>query len=257
MAPDVVIVGDIHGRPDLLEGVLVAAGAARRRGGALERTKGVEVIQLGDLLHVGYDSLTGDRECLAALGRLVDVALIGNHEAAMIGGPTFRGYFLTPGLRDDYLQAIAGGLVVPAAVRRHALITHAGLVPRAFGGRPNPPRADRALDLLLEAWEDRGAGAAVFNAVGQLRGGWSDRGGVLWRDDREPLSGAFPQVYGHTPRHRPTFRLGGRYGHWSARLDVGAGLRGQSVAMRIPADETPIHSELYVFDVSTGGRRWL
>ena len=82
-APGVEIfaVGDIHGRPDLLEALLEAAA------GEAERAPRRELVFLGDLVDRGPDSLEAIRLAASAQatrrrGRL-SIALMGNHETMM------------------------------------------------------------------------------------------------------------------------------------------------------------------------------
>ena len=81
-APDVEIfaIGDIHGRPDLLEALIGAAAHEPRQAGRRE------LVFLGDLVDRGPDSLGAIQLAMAAraqIGADATIGLMGNHETMM------------------------------------------------------------------------------------------------------------------------------------------------------------------------------
>jgi serine/threonine protein phosphatase 1 len=82
IAPDleIVAIGDIHGRSDLLEALLDAAAATPRQAAARH------VVFLGDLVDRGPDSLGAlqlARDAAARVGAEANIGLYGNHEILM------------------------------------------------------------------------------------------------------------------------------------------------------------------------------
>jgi hypothetical protein len=211
VASAVVVIGDIGGHPDELFAALVDVGA---NGDTLVLPDDVaSVVQVGDLIDSGPDS-TGvldlvERFRTANPGRWVQ--LVGNHEAAALGGPGF-GPFGTVASQadrrrvrrwwDDGLMRIAVAVRAPV-LGGDALITHAG-VTRGFWenvGRPETAsNAAGVIDRLAVAEPE-----VVFRAGWMLGGNSSDRGaGPVWASpdielipswDGAPMPWA--QVHGH------------------------------------------------------------
>lgn len=183
------VIGDVHGRADLLAKLLTKAEIIDNAG--MIRRDDVQVVQVGDLVDLGKHSTDEADGAALVLARMFNmVCLWGNHE---------RGYvdpehtFTT--LRPVKLEMATAVLKVNRllAVAAHGyLITHAG-VNTLYGDIPADPV------LAAAAINESPWAAPVVHDIGFRRGGTSAEGGILWRDDNhESLSLAFPQIYGHT-----------------------------------------------------------
>lgn len=184
------VVGDVHGKPDLVECLLTDAGVLDVEG---NRVPGVRSIQVGDLANCVADDRDGDLECLDRAASWFDVVLVGNHEHPYFGGPAFSGFRHLPEVAERLRLLELAGVYQPAALVGETLITHAGATPD-WGWES----AEEAYDAIAAAWLES-PNALVFSRIGQYRGGGHMLGGILWSDIREPKSGEFRQVIGHTP----------------------------------------------------------
>jgi len=197
------VIGDVHGHATELVGLLAKAGFLRPDGtdpdpGAdpHERTAySDEVVQLGDLGHYGGDTRDGDLACwqLAATYPWFHV-LVGNHEMALLSElHRFRGQ-ATP--HSGLFSLIAAKNPQYAMERFGYLLTHAGLHEHFYD--PKPKMSVKLLSELLQIACTEPDPMEVRDNIGSHRGGRiGTSGGILWRDDREPLAD-LPQVYGHS-----------------------------------------------------------
>lgn len=208
------VIGDVHGHADRLLSLLLkanivvpahATGYNERRAVIAQTREPVEVVQLGDLGHYGEGTQADDRRCWEIAESYGFRVLWGNHDMACWDEPRhgFRGFAL-----PDVGTKLAMNRMLPHfAIARHGyLLTHAGL--SAHWGADIKPGAE--VWRLANEIDSAGEGnAGIIHAVGRERGGIHESGGVLWRDDREPLCLAVPQVYGHSRgdvRRQPTLR---------------------------------------------------
>lgn len=181
-----VVVGDIHGRMDLVERLL-------------NLPREYNIIFLGDFL----DSYTESKEDqVAALrtvmfqietshGRVKSVR--GNHENSYTSGETASGWSSeTQTLVNAIGKASINKLLVPYIWEQGFLITHAGVTNKIL----------RVLNITLEEYLRNG----LFSDVGKSRGGPAPYGGLYWCDwysDFEPIPDV-PQIVGHTG-YRPSW----------------------------------------------------
>lgn len=213
-----VVLGDVHARMDKLEPLLERIGVLA----AGVRQPGFRVIQLGDLVNLGYGV-----EELSFLERAwgwIDVHVIGNHELPAIywnaDAVRFRGWEERDRNAERFVAERAGQLRAAASVGPW-LITHAGL--SAFHWRSLRMEAQDAaaiavrLDELFRAGNERAETHEVFEGVGAARRpGSTSNPGIFWADiaELEPdyAAGTFPlrQIVGHTPTGPPRLLGGGR-----------------------------------------------
>lgn len=202
----VFVIGDVHGHYDRLVALLHKAGflAFDFGDGAEEvptiRPTGLraDIVQVGDLGHFGWETRVNDLLCYELARQLGITVLWGNHDyATQSPWHAFMGY-APPA--PELLNAVH--LVKPVfAVERHGyLITHAGLHPYFVHKRYDKTPLPEGQALGPGNWAAwiNDHGDEVINFISTYRGGCTHAGGVLWRDDREPLYNGFPQVYGHT-----------------------------------------------------------
>lgn len=186
----------------------------------------VEVVQLGDLGHFGRGaSPTGDTMCWAYADRWLDVVLWGNHDRAVIDSQHAFTGFLSPGPEvKHYMHGLYAQDKLRLAHAAHGwLITHAGL--HAGWKQQKGIDFDRSDPVVVAEWinendwwpendtsfkpvryppvpdrlsDKQRSAMAVRDAISHKRGGWSQTGGILWRDEEEKLYNGFPQVYGHS-----------------------------------------------------------
>lgn len=213
-----VIIGDVHGRLEKLEALLERTGCLD--GG--ERVAGTHVIQLGDLVNLGY----GVSE-LAFLERAwpwIDEHLIGNHELPAVhwspGSASFQGWDTRDPLAAQFVADRARSYRAASAVGDW-LITHAGLSQFYWGLLDGGERSARELaGVINELWQSQPTEpdwhVELFEAIGEARGGWSRHPGIMWTDIGELLDDydaiGFPlnQIVGHTPTGGPELHAGGQ-----------------------------------------------
>src|SRR6266705_3243382 len=88
---DTFIIGDIHGHLDRIEALLKQEGLLDDKGNRLRPE--VELVHLGDLCHLGHETINQDRETLEKAPAWFDVILWGNHDRAIISQyHNFGGY---------------------------------------------------------------------------------------------------------------------------------------------------------------------
>jgi hypothetical protein len=205
----VAICGDTHGNWAILKDVLVAAGVIDAAG--VRDPSFARVIHIGDLMDGRRSYL--DRQTLEFAEPIFDEVLIGNHEAAYLGGTKFDGM---EQIDPESLRLLnrwerEGKLVVATSVDDW-LLTHGGLDPALTLARAGADIAEAAevasvVEELNEIWRFHRHGDAFgecFTQVGHDRGGSSNYGGVLWNDFtrlvRSESAGRYKQVVGHTPQ---------------------------------------------------------
>jgi hypothetical protein len=224
-----VVVGDVHGRVDLLRALLRALGAL---GSGDERRRGFWIVQVGDLLD-RRASGPANLE-VARLGvESLDVVLAGNHEVELLSAAgTENGAALSTLASRGWPHA--------AAALGGWLVTHAGVHPGLTHGLPR--RAEECVVEINDRWHRRSRAASydpLFDWVGPAKGGVAPYGGLFWRAESEwPPEGRTPwgQICGHAPQSRPRLVPGPRW-----LIDVGAsGSRLAALVRRGPiAEWTP------------------
>lgn len=211
--PDATLtVSDVHGDADGLTSLLRRLGVIDAAGE--RRTGGGRLIQLGDLVD---GRRPGDLDALMLGRRIFDEVVIGNHEAALMGGPAFDGLVMVrPELSDELWRMARGGQLVIGAHAGDVLLTHAGV---ATGHElPGAPEAVvAALEDPFYEFCGRGERDPLLFAVDPRRGGTGGpgrRGGVLWQDWASLLEQPAPgyrQVVGHSrvggPEQDPEGRI--------------------------------------------------
>jgi len=181
-----LVIGDVHGHPDLLLALLKKAGIKSTE--TIEE-RDFEIVQLGDLGHFGEGSAQRDLESYEiAYGYGIQV-LWGNHDMAVFnqGVHSFRGFEMPT---DPSMFDMMWGVDPKFALARHGyLLTHAGLHPKFL-----------VPGMTVEGMADhlnRDSMSNAIHSIGHARGGLHEEGGILWRDDSERLA-RINQVYGHT-----------------------------------------------------------
>lgn len=188
---------DVHGRLELLADTLTRLGVL----GADGRRRGpTRVVQLGDLVDGRHPD---DAACAEAARAWCDVVVIGNHDAAHLGGPTFTGLAMVRPEVTQALRRLAREEVLqPAAAIDGVLVSHAGLGARWSDGHA---RAEDLVASLADDWWDfcaRGRLSDRLFGVGPERGGCAVAGGICWQDFAALLDDPapdVPQLVGHTP----------------------------------------------------------
>lgn len=197
-----VLIGDVHGRVDPLTSLLRALDLVDDD--LSRRPRPGRLIQLGDLA----DGRNPEDDLALEFGENVfDVILCGNHEAALLGGPSFGGLVMVrPEVREP-LERLARRGRLELAVRVGDMIaSHAG-ISAAVAGEDTP---DAVIARLDDLWTDflirRSRQPEALFKRDTHRGGTSAGGGVLWQDWRSLLDDPMPgvrQVVGHTPLAGP------------------------------------------------------
>jgi len=219
------IVPDLHGRTDLMLGLLRAAGVATPDGRRAQETERDTVISVGDLINGAMSSWDDDERTLREADGLIDLVVIGNHEHPYYGGVPFSGFSPSPAVRSALNSWERAGKMIRQAVIGDTLVTHAGVHSKF--------RFETALGAaaaIEDAWDNYERYAAVklggvvytrnrdftftkpsngkqytlpmaslVDGMPEKRGGWLRYGGVLWSDWSEPKNTSFSQVCGHTP----------------------------------------------------------
>lgn len=185
------IIGDVHGHYEPLRALLIKAGLMSSKDERLDPS--VTIIQLGDLGHFGYESSTSDLACYKLASKLRMHVLWGNHDRANFD---FRHSF--SGFRKANFETleIIRSIHPTFALESHGyVLTHAGIHPTYESFLP-PTLSPRECATKINSV--RAIVTGLTDDIGPRRGGSSTNGGILWRDDSEELSSAFPQIYGHT-----------------------------------------------------------
>lgn len=206
------VFGDIHGRYESLTRLLEAAGILVD--GERVNPEDYLVVSIGDLANVVAVDVNGDKECLTALkDGLIDVALIGNHEAPLLfPSMSFGGYYRDPEVGAVYNHLERMGKLVPSMLIGDTLLTHAGV--HRFFDFETAQDAHNAIVEVYENWSSLNGNNEekfhfpnniempkymVLDAVSAKRGGGYPMGGILWADYDEPKNKRFSQIFGHTP----------------------------------------------------------
>ena len=175
------VIGDIHGHADRLVQLLDRSRVL---------VDGGEIVLLGDVGHYGPDTHEQDLLTWQLVERLPNcVVLWGNHDYANVR-PQEHGFTGHDMAFPEVMEVIRR--VKPKfALERHGyLLTHAGLAPRFA------PEAGTPVELIAGVLNEC-EGMAAVNDISYRRGGFAPQGGLLWRDESEPLA-AVPQVFGHS-----------------------------------------------------------
>lgn len=225
--PDALVaISDVHSSLPLLQETLFNLGMIDEAG---ERTEKGRLLQIGDLID-GRDPQ--DYDTLQWAHSRIDVFLVGNHEAAMMGGGSFEGQQMTPPEIKEIFRNITNpyNMKLQAAhAEGGVLYTHAGVQPR------KAEKASEAAARINDGWEhflmrSHDQDPDVF-AVSSVRGGTGGNGGSLWQDwstlVKNPSAG-FRQVVGHSPRGSVEASYRGE----SVCIDQGGGRLGISVQLR-------------------------
>lgn len=201
-----IVVGDVHGNEprfmELMDKLEVPASVADRQ------EKGIEVIQLGDFLNLGYGQLEVD--FYEACRMYVDIVLIGNHELPEVAPNPQRVRFLGYEGRDMdaaklYMDDFDNGRVHGCAYAvGDWLITHAGVSKSRLGDfidieRPARVIADE-LNVRFSNWVNKGEPEMGDFSI------FEDQGSIFWcrglnyeyidNNFHNPLK----QIIGHTPQ---------------------------------------------------------
>lgn len=225
-APSVALIGDVGGHLELLVAALTELGVDVRGARVPE---GLTVVQVGDLIHRGPDSVGVATLVNRFLARDPEswVQLVGNHESQLLPGgtqffpepgvdaacaPYIRQWWQAGVLRVGYAfdSPAATGAAKDSAPSSAAgsvggvLVTHAGLTAGAWqliGGPADAHQAVRVLngvdgDLPTVVWREGEVITGVFDsAAGPL---WATANEVLrsWAD--QSTAPPFSQVFGHS-----------------------------------------------------------
>jgi hypothetical protein len=267
--PRTFVIGDSHGHLDRLEAlllqenILVDCGVCDATGdnenldpcefcdgvGVVRNYEdGVRVVHIGDLMHGGYDTSYGDQECYRYAYKFhwIDDLVWGNHERGLVderhafggmakrlAGPTIQ---LMNAMERD-------GRTYFATTAHGFLLTHAGLGAYWDGHELVMDSPEVAASALNELANDPDHSYGVIHAVSYRRGGSGDAGGILWRDDNEPISGKFNQVYGHTADRDGLHRTHETNGKIAYKIDIGGKSERRLGGLWLP-DQTLVKVEL-------------
>jgi len=174
------VIGDIHGHADRLAELLDKSKAL---------AEGVELILLGDIGQYSADTHERDLLTWQLVERLPNCTVLwGNHDYANVDPRHgFKGFDPAFPEVKEIMRRVKPKF---AAERQGYLLTHAGLAPKFA---PAPGTAIELIAGVINECE----GMAVINDISVRRGGYSAQGGILWRDETEPLAD-IPQVFGHS-----------------------------------------------------------
>lgn len=209
------VIGDVHGHFDRLEALLEKAGLISS-GVRLDDKS--EVIQIGDLGHFGGSSgsPTGDYLCYQAVEehKWCDIVIWGNHDYAVFG-TKFIDYELPGPKTMELFHKLNFAKRMKFCLERHGFIlSHAGL-----------GESQTTENFLLS-----------LNDIAYQRGGLSPAGGILWRDDSEPLNPDYNQVYGHTSGEKVRKRVS-ESDKISYNIDLGNQYNGRLAGIWLPSQE--------------------
>jgi hypothetical protein len=197
------VFGDVHGKLDMLLGLLVTAGIMDASGKRIDNS--VRVISVGDLGNFSEDSRTEDYACYRFAAEHGIEVLWGNHDRAVVDPHhKFSGYARPLQLTRDLMTRLDMRL---AAFAEGFLITHAGVHPGYVPYLPTDRDVVQHMYNVIQKHSDD-LTYPLIKDIGTTRGGPDTQGGLLWRDaDREKLA-RFPQVFGHTKGYVRRFNQG-------------------------------------------------
>lgn len=216
-----VVVGDIHGNPQLLHDLLLSAGAIDDKG---ERIPGVRALGLGDIINGTMDSEEGDIACLKDAERWLEHSLIGNHEAALLGLTVFDGMWAGGPVPSAVRSLTFKGFFLPALLEGNTLLVHGGIPPGL--AKENAEETYRA---IYAAW-GKNPHSDFFNAVSSPKRTHypAEEGGIFWLDWEEERAEHISQIAGHTPLAEPELLDKGRTFHLN--LDIRGHSKGRGAA---------------------------
>jgi hypothetical protein len=211
------VLPDLHGYGVELTNLLNYAGVCENG----ERLDGdFQVVSVGDLVNATGDSMARDEAIVGTAESLIDVWVLGNHEAAYFSPHMgFDGFTPHAPVRTEFNRGMRSGKIVPCALVGETLITHAGLV-EWFRFKTAQEAHDAIWDVYMNFFDYAnpvGPGRATYSgqpyqwgntrlpkgtlldAIPEARGGRHPYGGVLWADWSERKNRNFSQVFGHTP----------------------------------------------------------
>ncbi|MBN8550373.1 MAG: metallophosphoesterase [Deltaproteobacteria bacterium] len=213
-SPETTIVfSDVHGYVELLERAMDEL-EIRRETPHGKRT--VRVGSIGDLIDGRSD---GDARTLEFAKQELDFVIAGNHEVALMGGPSFAGQPSSDkqGLGPVLYELAYAGILKAALGASGVLLTHAGV-----NASYSLQNAELTAELLNKQWEEYLVSPKVRSrmlrqpaallAPSPLRSGGSlsdlknqASPGCLWQSWEELLINypkSFRQIIGHSPRGR-------------------------------------------------------
>jgi Calcineurin-like phosphoesterase len=216
-APEIIVLGDIHGEYGSLKEILVRAGIIDTKEEWVGKNK--ILVQVGDVIDRGPES----EEANAMLTKLQlraeehkgkVIRLLGNHELELLKGNFFL-VTIHPSrvlqFREQLVKSILSSKIVAAYVAGKYIITHAGItgelldILRKEVGSPRAgirKIANHINKILVKSVKNKDYSHPIFN-VGPSRGGTDVFGGIFWEDIRD-LSVSqkalkIKQIVGHTP----------------------------------------------------------
>ena len=214
----IYVVPDIHGNYELLARLLNINGGE------------YPVVQIGDLMNVVMESISGDSRCLTLVeDRSIDYHLVGNHEHCLLGGGRFGGAFIDPDIQARYNALYRKGKVHASYIAgKDLLITHAGIVRELEDDLKYQNAVDAGINLG-NLWK-RFPTADIFDNCGPARFGSDDYSGILWADFDEAKTRNFNQLVGHTvskkrpprTRNHPTRNTWVTCMDWGSKTGKGA-----------------------------------
>jgi hypothetical protein len=180
----VAILGDVGGQITVFRAVLDDLGVAPAAG---VLPPGLAVVQVGDLVRAGTGDGLDNDACVALAAHLAAanpgrwIQLFGNHDIALLGGPTKSDWAALPAAEPATVDRLCGWwatgqgrLAVAVDTTEHGdiLVTHAGLTRGRWLALGAPTRAARAAELI-----NADLGAPVGSVI---------RGGCLTGADAGP-----------------------------------------------------------------------
>lgn len=186
MSVDTIIVGDLHGQPEIARAVLKAT------------TGHYKVVFVGDYLdsftrtpYEQFDTIT----TVVGAARFEPervTALLANHERSYLYDEPCAGWNRHTQELVDYYRDVFRETLVDYTWVGDILVTHAGVSLRALPYRPDVEDFRPLVESFLTS--------PHRNSVGRARGGSEPVGGIYWCDfdsEFEPVPG-IRQVFGHT-----------------------------------------------------------
>lgn len=248
------MIGDLGGHRQVLQDILTTLGVAfdstdpssHQRALDLDWPVDLHIVQVGDLVHRGPDSLGVITLVSALIQRGVWTQIVGNHEQLYVDHPVFDWPESIPDLAVSTLRAWwQDQLMVPAAAVETTdgdwLITHAGLTAGFWEhGLGSPGLAVDALAGLAEARAD---GALWFPGA-MLTGSVNHCAGPVWAAAGSEVYSSWLSTNASMPFHQA-------HGHSAAfAWDLDLWRASQRVQRSLDCDPTTRH-----ITFSKGNRR--